>query len=503
MPTDPHHDADFSPPPLFAAIGIVKSFPGVRALRSANLALHAGAIHALVGANGAGKSTLVKIMTGALDADSGELRMNGEKVSFPTPLAAWRKGIATIYQEFSLVPSLSIRANLFLGHEKTHRGQIDEVYERREGARILELLGVRLDLETLVRDLSVANQQLIEIARALAGKSRVLIMDEPTASLSPREADRLFAIIRDLAKHGMSIVFISHRLEEILALADWVTVMRDGETLETRPAKELNRGYLIERMTGRVLTDEFPPAGRSVSEPALEVRDLSGGRLSGLSFVAHRGEVLGLAGLVGSGRTELVRMIFGADRPDRGMVLIDGQPVAIKSPRDAIARGLCLLTEDRKAEGLILNGTILHNFALPNLGRWSRLGWIRSSREQSRFRQRMAELKLAVAGPEQLAGQLSGGNQQKLLVARWLETEAQIVIFDEPTRGIDAAARHDMYVLIDQLARQGKTIIVVSSDFQEILGLCDRVLVMREGRIAGEITDVTKATAERIMALAV
>ncbi len=503
MPSDVGHDVGSSPTPLFEALEIVKSFTSVRALRSANLELHAGTIHALVGANGAGKSTLVKIMTGALAADSGELRMNGEKVSFHSPIAAWRKGIATIYQEFSLVPSLSIRANLFLGHERSHRGRIDEDYELREGRRILDLLGVRLDLETQVRDLSVAHQQLVEIARALAGQSRMLIMDEPTASLSPREADRLFAIMRDLAGHGMSIVFISHRLEEILSLAGWVTIMRDGETLETRRASELDRAYLIEKMTGRVLTDEFPPAGRPVSQPALEIRELSGGRLSGLSFVAHRGEVLGLAGLVGSGRTELVRLIFGADRADHGTILIDGQPVSIGSPRDAIAKGLCLLTEDRKAEGLFLNGTILHNFALPNLACWSHFGWIDRHREESRFDKRLAELKLAVATPEQLAGQLSGGNQQKLLVARWLESDAQIVIFDEPTRGIDAVARHDMYLLIDQLARQGKTIIVVSSDFQETLGLCDRILVMREGRIAGEITDVTKATAERIMALAV
>ena len=503
MPSDSGHDVGASSAPLLAAHEIVKSFPGVRALRFANFEIHAGTIHALVGANGAGKSTLVKIMTGALQADSGELRMNGVRVTFHSPIAAWRSGIATIYQEFSLVPSLSIRANLFLGHEHTRRGQIDDSYERREGRRILERLGVRLDLETQVRDLSVAHQQLVEIARALAGQSRILIMDEPTASLSPREADRLFVIMRELAGHGMSIVFISHRLEEILSLADWVTIMRDGQTLETRRAGELDRAYLIEKMTGRVLTDEFPPAGRPVSQPALEIRHLGGGELSGLSFLAHRGEVLGLAGLVGSGRTELVRLIFGADHADHGTILIDGEAVTIRSPRDAIAHGLCLLTEDRKAEGLFLNGTVLHNFALPNLGRWSHLGWIDQSREQSRFDKRLDELKLAVATPEQLAGQLSGGNQQKLLVARWLETEARIVIFDEPTRGIDAAARHDMYLLIDQLARLGKTIIVVSSDFQEILGLCDRILVMREGRIAGEITDVTKASAERIMALAV
>ena len=503
MPSDAGHDVGSPPTPLFEARNIVKSFPGVRALRSVNLKLQAGMIHALVGANGAGKSTLVKIMTGALGADSGELRIEGEIVSFHSPIAAWRKGIATIYQEFSLVPSLSIRANLFLGHEQRLRGQIDAAHERREGQRILELLGACLDLEAQVRDLSVAHQQLVEIARALAGRSRILFMDEPTASLSPHEADRLFGIIRDLAGQGMSIVFISHRLEEILSLADYVTIMRDGQTLETRRANELDRSYLIEKMTGRVLTDEFPPAGRSVSTPALEVRELGGGRLSGLSFIAHRGEVLGLAGLVGSGRTELVRLIFGADRPERGMILIDGRPVTIRSPRDAIANGLCLLTEDRKAEGLFLNGTVLHNFALPNLGRWSHLGWIDQPQEVAHFAKRINELKLVISAPEQLAGQLSGGNQQKLLVARWLETEAQIVIFDEPTRGIDAAARHDMYLLIDQLARQGKTVIVVSSDFQEILGLCDRILVMREGHIAGEITDVAKATAERIMALAV
>jgi ribose transport system ATP-binding protein len=480
---------------------IKKAFPGVQAITNACFVLRPGEIHALVGENGAGKSTLIKILTGAHHADEGEIRLRDNKVSFATPIAARDSGIATIYQEFSLIPALPVHANLFLGRES--KSFINSSSERRSALDIFSRLGVSIDPDSLISDLSIANQQLVEIARALASDAQILVMDEPTAALAPREVEKLFSILRELKSHGIGIIFIGHRLEEIFEIADRITVMRDGKTIGTWGLKDLTRRTLIEQMVGRTLEEEYPKATVSTGAKVLDVKSLSAGRIRDISFSVHAGEVLGLAGLMGAGRTEAARLIFGADKKESGEVSINGKIAHINSPRDAIKSGICLLTEDRKAQGLILKASTKDNFALPNLGSWSRFSFIRQAVEKKRFVERTHSLNIRMSGPDQKAEDLSGGNQQKLLVARWLESNFDIIIFDEPTRGIDVGAKYEMYLLIGELARAGKAVIVISSDLPEILGISDRILVMREGHIAGEIGDPAKATQHDIMALAV
>ena len=480
-----------------------KSFPGVLALRNGTLDLRAGEIHGLVGANGAGKSTLIKVLTGVLRADAGAITLNGRPIQFRSPLDARRSGVTAIYQEFALVPTLTVHENLLLGREPARGGFIRAKEETQVVASIMERLKLSVEPTTRVAELSTAQQQLVEIGRALIGETQVLILDEPTASLSPREVDGLFAILRDCAARKIAVLFISHRLEEILSIATRVTVMRDGDTIATADSRELTRGRLIEQMVGRSFEDEYPPRRDRAAHPCLQIEHLSGGMVRDVSFTVAAGEVLGLAGLVGAGRTELARLIFGADRRESGVIRLDGRILDIRSPRDAIRHGICLLTEDRTSEGLVLKASARENFALANLRAWSRMGWIDARRELLRFHDRAGQLNLVYHSPDQRAEELSGGNQQKLLVARWLETQSRVMIFDEPTRGIDVGAKREMYILIDRLAAQGIAVIVISSEFPEILGLCHRVLVMRGGRITGEIQDVAHATQKHIMALAV
>jgi ABC-type sugar transport system ATPase subunit len=491
------------PEPLLELSAVRKAFPGVQAIRAADLDLYAGEIHALVGENGAGKSTLIKILTGALRRDAGGIRLEGRAVEFRHPLQARRAGIAAIYQEFTLIPALTVRENLFLGREKTRGGILDPAYERRQARRILENLGVDLPVDTPVCRLNVAQQQLVEIARALTTDARILVMDEPTAALTPREVENLFGILRGLAKSGIGILFISHRLSEVFEIADRVTVMRDGSTIGTWRKADITREKLIERMVGRPLDQEFPKARISPGEPCLEVKHLSGGKVQDVTFTVRHGEVLGLAGLMGAGRSEVARMIFGADPRASGEIRLDRKTLRIRSPRDAVRQGICLLTEDRKAQGLVLQASAKDNFALSNLSAWSKFGWIQRGRELSRFFQRVQELNIRIAHPDQPARNLSGGNQQKLLVARWLENDSQVVIFDEPTRGIDVGAKYEMYLLINDLAARGKAVLMISSELPEILGMSDRILVMREGRISGEIPQPDQATQEEVMALAI
>jgi len=488
-------------PPVLRVAGVAKAFPGVQAIRTADLAVLPGEIHALVGENGAGKSTLIKVVTGAHRPDRGAVEIAGRPVRIRDPRDALAAGVAAIYQEFNLVPALTARENLFLGREPRRR--LDAGTERRRARELFERLGVAIDPDALVRDLPVAHQQLVEIARALLAEARLLIMDEPTAALTPREVETLFGILNDLRAHGIGILFISHRLNEVFRHADRVSVMRDGVTLGTWPVGELTREALIERMVGRPLDQEFPKQRAPLGAERLTVRNLRGGRVREATFAVRAGEVLGIAGLVGAGRTDLVRLVFGADRPEGGEILLDGAPVTIRSPRDAIRRGICLLTEDRAQQGLVLGLSARENFALPNLGHWSRASWIAERRERTAFLRYVESLNIRVAGPEQAARHLSGGNQQKLLVARWLESDSRVVIFDEPTRGIDVGAKVEMYLLINDLAARGKAIVMISSEMPEILGMSDRILVLHDGRITGEVTDVATATQERVLELAV
>lgn len=501
-----NHSFETKPEKLSALVkitGISKSFPGVQAVKAADFDLFRGEIHALVGENGAGKSTLIKILTGVNQRDGGEILLNNQPVSFRTPLEAQKAGLATIYQEFTLVPSLSVAANIFLGHEPTKTGIIDHRDEHDKAEKLLTRLGGNVKPASLISELTVAQQQIVEIARALAREANILVMDEPTAALAPQEVSHLFELLRELAARGMGIIFISHRLDEVLNISQRITVMRDGVTIATRPTSEYSRHDLIEQMVGRSIDQEYFKQQVPIGEICLDVRGLEGGMVHEVSFAVHFGEILGLAGLMGAGRTEVARLIFGADPRDKGDICLKNRDLDIITPHDAIEGGICLLTEDRKAQGLVLGASVKDNFALPNLKAWSSLGFINQKKEKERFSDRVSGLNIRVSHFNQRAEELSGGNQQKLLIARWLETDTDVIIFDEPTRGIDVGAKYEMYQLIGGLAAQGKAIIVISSELPELLGICDRIIVMKGGRIAGEIDDVKNATQESIMSLSV
>ncbi len=483
MNADPPTQSDV----LLSLSGMVKAFPGVLAIRRADLQVRRGEIHALVGENGAGKSTLIKIVTGAHRPDQGRIELAGQSVTIESPLDAAARGVAAIYQEFTLVPQLSVRENLFLGRETARWGWLDRAWERRRARQALRALDVDLDPEARAGDLTVAQQQLVETARALLADAQLLIMDEPTAALTPREVERLFAVLGRLRSEGRGLLFISHRLEEVLTIADRVTVMRDGETIASEAVAGLTRERLVEQMVGRSLEREFPERTVTIGETVLAAEGLCGGKIRDVSFRVRSGEVLGIAGLVGAGRTELARLCFGADRLTGGVIRMAGRVASMKTPRQAIALGIGLLTEDRKEQGLVLGLSALENFALPNLSHWSRRGWIDTRAERSAFERFVQSLRIRISGSAQQAAHLSGGNQQKLLVARWLENDARVLIFDEPTRGIDVGARYEMYLLMNELAARGKAIVMISSEMEEILGMSDRILVMHEGRIRGEL----------------
>lgn len=490
--------------PLLAMEGIEKSFPGVKALKGVQLDLHSGEVHAVVGENGAGKSTLIKVLAGVHIPDAGQTSIAGESMRFTTPLDAQEAGIAVIYQEFNLVPALSVRENILLGHETARWGFFSKKEESEIVSSLFERMNVRIDPDATCATLSVAQQQLVEIAKALSTGARIIVMDEPSATLTNQEVEKLFAIIRDLQSQGIGIIYISHRLDEIFTIADRVTVIRDGEYIDTKPVAEVNRDMLIEMMVGRSIDNEFPKEKAEHGEVRLEIKGLAHTTDDeGVSFQVHSGEILGLTGLVGAGRTELARLIFGADKAAKGDVLLDGKKLKINSPLDAIQHGICLLTEDRKAQGLVLGLSSRENFALPNMDHWSSWGFVAGKTERSRFAEYIDSLKIKISHQDQLAKNLSGGNQQKVLLARWLESNSDVIIFDEPTRGIDVGAKYEIYLLMNKLAASGKAIIMISSELPEVLGMSDRILVMHDGHVSGEITDVENATQEAIMELAV
>ena len=498
MPSPAH------PSPLLEMRGIVKTFPGVRALDGVDLKLQAGEALALMGENGAGKSTLIKVLSGVYRPDSGKIFIAGRECRFQRPAEAKAAGISVIYQELDLIPQLTVAENLFLGRERTHRfGFLDARDETRETREQLARLGVELDPRAKVESLTIAEQQFVEIAKALAVDARIVVMDEPTAALSQREVDRLFEIIDGLRAHGIGVIYISHRMGEVDRVADRVTVLRDGARVADLEAGHLDRETIIHLMVGRSLDAEFPKQRAELGETVLEVENLHRPpRVRGVSFELRRGEVLALTGLIGAGRTETARLIFGADRATRGTIHVRGKAVTIRSPRDAVRLGICLLTEDRKGQGLVLSRSVRENFGLPNLGRLRRGPFIDGAAERQKFDDYKASLTIRVPGSETPAGSLSGGNQQKVVLAKWLERQADIVIFDEPTRGIDVGAKVEIYQLMNRLAADGKAILMISSELPEVLGMSDRVLVMHGGEIAGEITDPQSASQESILAMA-
>ncbi len=488
--------------PLLAMTRISKTFPGVRALHDVSLEVRAGEVHALVGENGAGKSTLIRILGGIHQRDAGEIRLRGQAVEIPSPRQARTLGISIIHQELNLVPALSVAENIFLGREPRRGALIDwrTMYARAETQ--MADLGLAIDPRRRVSTLSVAEQQLVEIAKALSEEADILVMDEPTAALTVEETERLFRFIQDLRARGVAITYITHRLEEIFRIADRVTVLRDGQYIGTFSIVEITLDGLIRLMVGRQITEKYPKETVPPGPPVLEVRGLTArGAFADVSFTVPRGAILGIAGLVGSGKTELVYAIFGALPLDGGQMLIDGRPVEIRSPAAAIAHGIGLVTEDRKRLGLILGMSVRANITLPIIGRLRRGALIRHGDEAEVVRQAITSLDMAVASPEQLVRQLSGGTQQKVVVAKWLQTHARLLLLSEPTRGIDVGAKVEMYRLMVDLARRGVGIVMVSSEMPEILGMSDRILVMHEGKITAEFGR-EEATQEAIMASA-
>ncbi len=483
--------------------GISKRFPGVQALDNVDFELKRGEVHALVGENGAGKSTLMKILAGALQRDSGAISLNGTEVEIPDPITAQRLGISLIYQEFNLVPFLSVAENIFLGREPRKKsGLIDWVTLYRDAERILARLDVQIDVRERVQRLSVAEQQMVEIAKAVSFRSKVLAMDEPSATLTEHELERLFDLIRGLVEEGVSVIYISHRLEEIYEIADRVTVLRDGKHVATDRVENLTKEDIVRLMVGREINEEFPPREANIGDEVLRVEGLTRtGFFEDVSFHVRAGEIVGVAGLVGAGRTEVARAIFGADPIDRGQVYLNGRALEVRSPRDAIDAGIGLVTEDRKAQGLILGMSVLENITLPSLHEFSRAGFIDKPAEREAASRYVQELRIRTPSLRQTVRNLSGGNQQKVVLAKWLLTNSKVMIFDEPTRGIDVGAKWEIYNLLNTLAARGVAIVMISSELPEILGMSDRILVMHEGRIAGELPR-EQATQERVMQLA-
>ncbi len=482
---------------------VSKSFAGVHALRDVQFDLCSGEVHALLGENGAGKSTLIKIITGVHQPDSGHLHLGGQEVAFADPHAAREHGIAAIYQEPSLFPDLDVAENIFVGRQPSRAGgQVDWGKMYREASGLLDSLGVHLDPRTKARNLSVAQQQMVEIARALSLNAKILIMDEPTSSLTLAEVADLFRIVRRLREAGTAIVFISHRLEELFELADRVTVLRDGQYVGTRLISEVTTDSLIQMMVGRTLADMFPKQEVPPGEVALQVENLSrAGFFENISFELRRGEIVGMAGLVGAGRTDVARAIFGVEPATSGVIKIDGRPVHITSAQQAMRLGLAYVPEDRQHHGLVLPLQISHNITLPILSNFARLGWMDNGSERQAARQAAVQMEVKAAGLWQKARELSGGNQQKVVLAKWLSTRPRILILDEPTRGIDVGTKAAVHGLMSQLAAQGMAILMISSELPEVLGMSDRILVMREGRLTGHFTRA-EATQEKIMTAA-
>ncbi|MFC8448769.1 sugar ABC transporter ATP-binding protein [Kitasatospora sp. NPDC057223] len=483
--------------PVLEAIGVSKRFPGVVALDDVSFTLRAGEIHALVGENGAGKSTLIKVLTGVHRPDGGELRLGGAPVAFGRPYEAQQAGVATIYQEVNLVPLMSVARNIFLGREpKTRFGLIDFNRMHREAAELLAGLGVTADVRRPLDTLGVGTQQMVALARAVSVQARVVVMDEPTSSLEPREVETLFRVIGELHERGIAVVYVSHRMDELYRICERVTVLRDGKLVHTGPLAELNRMQLVAMMLGRELTEvrqsgvtAFGDGHHSEREPVLTATGLTRGHeLHDIDLALRPGEVLGLGGLLGSGRSETAKALAGALALDGGEIRVSGQPLRRHSPAAAIRAGISLLPEDRKAEGIVPGLSVRENIVLAAMPRLSRLGVVSRAKQDKIVEIFMKRLRIKASSPEQKVGELSGGNQQKVLLARWLCLEPKVLLLDEPTRGIDVGAKAEVQALIDELAREGLAVLLISSDIEELIEGADRLLVLRGGAVAGELT---------------
>ena len=482
--------------------GITKEFPGVVALDHVDLQVRPGTIHALIGENGAGKSTLMKVLNGIHPATSGEMFMDGEKLEINGVKQAQAKGISIIYQEFNLINTLSVAENIFLGRYNG-KNTIQWKALKEKARELLASLGFDFDVDKIVGKLSTAEKQLVEIAKALSFNARLIVMDEPTSSLTEKEVNMFFPIIERLKSQGITVIFISHKLDEIYRLCDYVTIMRDGQVTGNAAVSDISRDKIIELMVGRSLDMEYPPRTAKPGEPILEVKNLSRRQfLKNISFTLHRGEILGFAGLVGAGRTELAEAIFGADPADKGEIVLKGQNVKIRSTLDAKKLSIGLVTEDRKETGLVLPMDVTENTTITDLKSVSK-GIILDRKAEEKVAQKYVdELKTKTPSLHQKINNLSGGNQQKVALAKWLYSNSDVLILDEPTRGIDVGAKFDIYCLMNELTEQGKAIIMISSELPEVLGMSDRVLVMHGGEIKGELSG-EDMTAERVMKLAI
>ena len=477
---------------------ITKRFPGVLALNDINLELKAGEVHVLIGENGAGKSTLMKILSGAYRQDEGELLIDGEAVKRNSPIISSSLGIGMIYQELNLIPELSIVKNIFLGSERKKGIFDDREYMYQEAEKYLQMLHLDIDPDTLVKDLGVGTQQMVEIAKAVSKRSKVLVLDEPTSSLTDSEIRELFSIIRMLKEQGVGMFYISHRLEELFEIGSRVTVMRDGKHILTEDIQNMDMTRVIEGIAGRKIENLYPHTRKEAGEALLEIRGLSGERFEDVSMTVHAGEIVGVSGLVGAGRTETMRAVFGIDSYRAGEVLVDGKKVPRNSPEKAGRMGMCLLPEDRKVEGLALPLSIRENSVISSLKLLNPGGIVKRAQEKTKVQEYMDRLSIAASTMEKLARFLSGGTQQKVVIAKWLTRNCDILIFDEPTRGIDVGAKSEIYTLMNNLVKQGKSIIMISSELTEVLRMSDRILIMCEGRKTGEIS-IEEATQEKIM----
>ena len=484
---------------------IDKRFSGVHALKSANMELRAGEVHALMGENGAGKSTLMKVLCGIYKRDEGDVILFGGPVNFNTIKESQDAGISIIHQELNMMNHLTVAQNIYIGREPMKKGvYIDDRQMEKDAKELFDRIGVKIDPSAILGTLTVGKQQMVEIAKAISRNSKILILDEPTAALTQVEVEELFKIMNDLRAKGIGMIYISHRMDEINRISDRITVMRDGEYVGTLITKDTTKDEIVKMMVGRVIFGDKKEASNvpEDAEVVLEVKGLNRGKeIKDVSFQLRKGEILGFSGLMGSGRTEVARAIYGADGFDSGEIYINGKKVNIKSPEEAVKNGICYLSEDRKRYGLLLDKSVAENSVLSNLDDYIIAGWINDSKITKDAERENAKLKTKTPSMQQLLRNLSGGNQQKVIIARWLLKNSDIFIFDEPTRGIDIGAKSEMYTLMEELASQGKSIIMISSELSEVQRLSDRVVVMCEGRITGTL-DIKDATQEKIMAYA-